>query len=108
MTIPLKKNIQKIQLSKYYHLKNYFLKNREEKERFYGQLEYERKLKGRNPGWTAHKYKAKFKVWPKGMSGIGDVKPDQAFSRWIHSQNIKYAKSKIYIRNSVRSQKKHE
>jgi superfamily II DNA or RNA helicase len=43
------------------------------------------------PGWIAHKYRAKFGVWPKGMSNT-PVHPSKLTLAWIRSQNIRYAK----------------
>ena len=66
----------------------------EDKERFYRMLEYHRRQKGYAEGWLGHKFKSKFKVWPKGFKGLGPVEPDQKFYNWIKYQNIKWAKSK--------------
>jgi len=66
----------------------------EEKRKFFGQLEYERRMKGYQEGWKSHKYKAKFGVWPKGMDNVGSVQPDKGFFNWLTYQNIKYAKSR--------------
>jgi len=66
----------------------------EDKKRFYGMLMYYQRDKGYSEGWIAHKYKAKFKCWPKMMSSVGPIKPDLACLRWLKYQNIKWAKSK--------------
>ena len=48
---------------------------------------------GKSDGWVAHKYKAVFEVWPKGLSKV-PVEPTQALRLWVHSENIKWAKSR--------------
>lgn len=63
-----------------------------EKRVFYGMLEYERKMRNYNEGWTSHKYRAKYGVWPKGMKGTGTIQPNAEFFNWITYQNIKWAK----------------
>ena len=62
----------------------------EDKRRFYGMLEYHRREKGYKEGWLAHKYKEKFKCWPRGMNAVGPITPDMAFERWIKYLNIKF------------------
>jgi len=66
----------------------------EEKARFYGMLEWYRRMKGYNPGWCAHKFKEKFKIWPNHYRDVGPIEPDLYFNNWIKYQNIKWAKSK--------------
>ncbi len=63
----------------------------EEKRRWFGMLEWMRKQYGYQPGWTAHKYRAKFDVWPQGVSGP-PIEPDDEVRRWVRSQQIRYAK----------------
>ena len=65
-----------------------------DKRRFYGMLEYERRMRHYSEGWTAHKYKSKFGTWPKGFKGMGPIQPNAKFFNWITYQNIKWAKSK--------------
>ena len=66
----------------------------EEKRRFFGMLEHYRRVKGYAEGWTAHKHKAKWGAWPKGLKGAGPIEPDQAFKNWMTYQNIKYHKGR--------------
>lgn len=73
----------------------------EEKRKFYGQLEYERRMKGYQPGWTFHKYKEKFQVAPHGMEGISPIPLDAGFNNWLKYQRIKWAKSKSNPRNQA-------
>lgn len=52
---------------------------------------------GKQPGWVAHKYKAKFGVWPNDprvnhAAPAPSVSP--AIRAWIRSQNIRWAKSR--------------
>lgn len=64
-----------------------------DKRRFYGMLEAYRASKGFQPGWTAHKYRAKFGVWPRKMDGVAPIKPDLEFNNWMRYQFIKWKKS---------------
>jgi len=65
----------------------------EEKQSFYSQLVQYANNKGYSPGWAAHKYREKFDVWPKNLSG--DPAPITInVSNWIKSINIKAAKSR--------------
>jgi superfamily II DNA or RNA helicase len=73
----------------------------EDKKKFYQMLEYERRMRGYSPGWTAHKFKAKFNCWPKGFKGLGPIQPNDTFFNWIKYQNIKWAKSKENPRNQA-------
>ena len=41
--------------------------NKNEKQNFYSELLYIAKERGYNEYWASHKYKEKFKVWPRGL-----------------------------------------
>jgi len=64
-----------------------------EKRRWWAMLEYERRMRGYAPGWTAHKYREKFKVWPKGVDDVFPISPDMQVANWLKYQRIKWAKS---------------
>lgn len=66
----------------------------QDKRKFYGQLQYEQRMRGYAKGWIAHKYRAKFDQWPKGMKDVGTVQPDAGFFNWLTYQNVLYHKSK--------------
>lgn len=66
---------------------------RAEKQKFYSQLLGYQEACGYSHGWTAHKYKEKFGVWPRGLSET-PVTPSPEVARWIKHQQIKYAKGK--------------
>lgn len=66
----------------------------EEKKEFYGMLMYIQRERGYADGWLAHKYKTRFKVWPRGMDKVGPIPPNMKVNNWIRYQNIKWAKSK--------------
>lgn len=66
-----------------------------EKKQWYAMLEYERKIRGYQPGWTAHKYKTKFGCWPKNMKSLPPQEPTLEFKNWIIYQNIKYHKRRV-------------
>lgn len=73
----------------------------EDKRRFYRMLEYHRREKGYAPGWSAHKFKEKFGVWPKGFKGESPIEPDTDFSNYMRHLRIKWAKSKYNPKNST-------
>jgi len=65
--------------------------SREEKQAIYSQLLAVRNKYGYKEGWVAHKYKARFGVWPRGLDEI-EAEPSQQILSWIRSQNIRWAK----------------
>jgi len=69
----------------------------EEKRVFYGMLEWYRRMKGYQEGWTSHKFKLKFGIWPNHYKDTGPIEPDAGFKNWITYQNIKWAKAKEKI-----------
>ena len=62
----------------------------EEKQRWYSMLLWCAKDKGISEGWAAHKYREKFKCWPRQLSK-GLIEPDTACKNWIKSRMIRYA-----------------
>lgn len=68
--------------------------NMGDKRNWYGMFKWYCREKGYSDGWIAHKYKEKFKVWPKNMDQVASVPPSEEFRNWIKYQNIKWAKSK--------------
>jgi len=80
----------------------------EDKKKFYGMLEYQRRLKGYKKGWVSHKFKEKFKTWPRGLDGTGPIEPDATFNSWLRYLNIKWAKSKRKRETKEEVRKKHE
>jgi superfamily II DNA or RNA helicase len=60
---------------------------------FYSQLLHYAQTKGYQPGWAYFKYKEKFNVAPRGLSGKTEM-PTNATLGWIKSRTIAYAKSK--------------
>lgn len=63
-----------------------------EKQKMYSELLAVARSKGYNDGWIAHKYKAKFGVWPKGMQQYA-IEPSPETRSWLVSQAIRFAKS---------------
>lgn len=66
----------------------------DEKRAFMGGLKAYAEETGKAPGWAAHKYRAKFGVWPNDAR-VKDAPPaqyDAALRSWLTSQNIRYAK----------------
>lgn len=65
-----------------------------EKRQWFGMFLYHCRQKGYNEGWISHKFKEKFKVWPKGLKNTAPIEPNQEFKNWVRHLNIKYAKRK--------------
>ena len=70
-----------------------------EKGNFYGMLEWERRRKGYAEGWTSHKFKEKFGVWPNSFKGTSPIEPDIGFMNYLKHLRIKWAKSKANPKN---------
>jgi DNA repair protein RadD len=66
----------------------------EEKRDFYGELKSIAVKHGYADGWIAHKYRAKFGVWPNGLKGEPPRPASIATQAWVRSQNIRFAKSR--------------
>ena len=47
--------------------------------------------KGYSDGWAAHKYRAYFGVWPRGLQDVC-AEPSPEIYSFITSQNIRFAK----------------
>lgn len=73
----------------------------EDKTEWYGMFEFYRRQKGYNPGWTAHKYREKFGVWPRGMDGVPPIPPDNEFSNYMKHLIIKWVKTKKKQENGL-------
>lgn len=70
-----------------------------EKRRWWSMLEYHRRTKGYAPGWTAHKYREKFGVWPKGVDNEFPAQPDRKVQNWIKYTDIKWYKQQQQMAN---------
>lgn len=66
----------------------------EQKEKFFGELKFYAAEKGLKPGWAAHKYKAKYGVFPNAYDDARAVPVSPETLTFISSQNIRWAKSK--------------
>ena len=77
----------------------------EEKKKWFGMLEYHRREKGYSPGWSAHKYKERIGVWPRGMDSVGPIPPNIEFLNYMKHLRIKWAKSKANPRNNEPKEK---
>ncbi len=73
----------------------------EDKRKFYGMLEFHRRSKGFTPGWTSHKFKERFEVWPNSFKNTSPIEPDTGFRNYMKHLNIKWAKSKANPRNAA-------
>jgi superfamily II DNA or RNA helicase len=65
----------------------------EDKRRWYGMFEYYRRQHGYGRGWSSHKYRAKFGVWPQTLQNRAIIQPpDREVKNWIVSQAIRFRK----------------
>jgi len=64
----------------------------EDKRVFYGMLEYYRRTKGYAEGYSSHKFREKFGVWPNSFKNQGPIKPDITFKNWMRHLAIKWRK----------------
>lgn len=71
---------------------------KDEKQSFYSGLLWIARDKGYSKGWAAHKYKAKFGVWPRLLDET-PVFPDALVFNYVKFSNIAWAKSKRNPRN---------
>lgn len=60
-------------------------KDREQRQQFYSQLLGVVHSRGYQQGWAAHKYKARFGVWPHGLDHTPQ-EPDANLWRWLAKQ----------------------
>jgi DNA repair protein RadD len=67
---------------------------KEEKQHWYQQLKYVQEREGYAAGWLAHKYRAKFDVWPSGMRDLGPRRCGPAVYAFLKSQQNKYRREK--------------
>lgn len=63
-----------------------------EKQQFFQMLEWHRRSKGYAEGWSAHKFRERFGVWPRDMKGLPPVEPDQTFRNYMKHLQIRWAK----------------
>jgi DNA repair protein RadD len=61
------------------------------KQEVYSMLLGVAQQRGYSNGWVSHKYRTLFDVWPRGLNDE-PMPCSLAFSSWIRSQNIRWAK----------------
>lgn len=67
----------------------------DEKGRFYAQLKWIARAKGRKEGWAARSYLDKFKVWPDySIKWVEPMEPGAEVRNWVKSRDIAFWKSK--------------
>lgn len=66
---------------------------RETKQRWYSQLLCVQLERGYQSGWTAHKFREKFGVWPRGLDEV-PVPTSLEVLRWLKSRQIAWAKAR--------------
>jgi len=62
------------------------------KQHVYSQLLQVARNKGYSSGWVAHKYRAMFDVWPRGMREV-PATPSAELLSWLKSEQIRFAKA---------------
>lgn len=67
------------------------------KQAWYSQLLAIQESRGYSSGWTAHKYKEKFGVWPRGLSDVPQP-PSSEVLKWEKSRRIAWARGKAVAR----------
>jgi len=63
------------------------------KQHVYSQLLQVARNKGYSSGWVAHKYRAMFDVWPRGMREV-TAAPSAELLSWLKSEQIRFAKAR--------------
>ena len=72
---------------------------KDEKQVFYSGLLWIAKDRNYSQGWAAHKYKDKFKVWPRGLDAIARF-PDANVFNYVKHTNIRWAKAQHKLREA--------
>lgn len=67
--------------------------DRETKQRWWSELRFICRDRQHSDGWAAHKYRAKFGVWPRGLSDAPRA-PSPEVLNWVRAQNIRWSKSR--------------
>lgn len=62
-----------------------------EKQKWWSGLLWIARDRSYAPGWAAHKYREKFKVWPRGLDDI-PARPALEVTNWVKSRQIAWAK----------------
>lgn len=65
--------------------------DRAEKQRWYSMLWHIARSRGYQSGWVSNKYREKFGVWPRDLSGHV-IEPTADVWRWVKSRQIAFAK----------------
>lgn len=89
-------NLQEVKQKKSASEKRNRLTGWDEKIYFMGGLKYYATEKNYSDGWIAHKYRARFSVWPHDnrLKSAPAVPPGEDILNFIRSQNIRYHKSR--------------
>ncbi len=62
-----------------------------QKEMFWRELKYVQEKRGYKLGWIDYKYKERFGIWPRNMSGE-PIEPSLETKAWIRKQAVNYAR----------------
>lgn len=74
--------------------------DRATKQRWYSMLLGISDMKAKREGWAAHTYRAKFGVWPRGLSEVR-ARPDEEVSNYVKSRAIAWAKAQEKARSAA-------
>jgi DNA repair protein RadD len=67
----------------------------DQRKEFFAQLRAIAQLRGYKDGWTAHKFRERFGVFPPwGYKSLQPKTPSDATFRWVKSRAIAFAKSR--------------
>ena len=64
------------------------------KRAVFGQLKMMALMRGKKPGWAAHKYRAVFDVWPRGMDNEPAYEPDPLLVSFVRHLDIAFVKGR--------------
>ena len=67
---------------------------KEDKARWWQELDGLRLERGYSRGWASWKYKERFGVWPTKVKHLTSLEPSEEVRRWVKSRDIAWAKRK--------------
>lgn len=71
------------------------------KDVLFAQLRFIQQERGRKDGWRDHAYREITSVWPRGMSGVEPMPPDNIVRSWVRSKDIRWARGIVKSRGGA-------
>lgn len=65
--------------------------SRSDKQQAWGELRAIASERGYKDGWTAHQFKARFGLWPRGLRDV-ELPPTLAMRNFVRSRQIAYSR----------------